>query len=163
MNKTRSIINIIFILISNVYLSAVNVNVNFLSYEVENGLSSNRTSCCTQDSYGYIWIGTRDGLNKFDGYTFEIFRSQENDTTSLLSNWITTISLNSDSILHIGTNKGIQKFDYSNKRLTMIVPSILNESKELNCTTKLLKYLNPAQKFNITYLAARLILSYLTY
>ena len=113
MNKTRSIINIIFILISNVHLSAV--NVNFLSYEVENGLSSNRTSCCTQDSYGYIWIGTRDGLNKFDGYTFEIFRRQENDTTSLLSNWITTISLNSDSILHIGTNKGIQKFDYSNK------------------------------------------------
>ena len=114
-NETRSIINIIFILISNVYLSAVNVNVNFLSYEVENGLSSNRTSCCTQDSYGYIWIGTRDGLNKFDGYTFEIFRRQENDTTSLLSNWITTISLNSDSILHIGTNKGIQKFDYSKK------------------------------------------------
>ena len=83
MNKTRSIINIIFILISNVYLSAVNVNVNFLSYEVENGLSSNRTSCCTQDSYGYIWIGTRDGLNKFDGYTFEIFRRQKNDTTPL--------------------------------------------------------------------------------
>ena len=112
MEKIRLVLSVLF-LISQIHLLAI--NTYFQSFEVEDGLSSNRTICCAQDKYGYIWIGTRDGLNRFDGYKFEIFRKRQNDTTSLFSNWITDISVNSKGTLYIGTNEGIQIFDYKKK------------------------------------------------
>ena len=48
-------------------------------------------TCCVQDRKGYIWIGTRDGLNRFDGYTFKVFRNDPDETETLGSNWITCL------------------------------------------------------------------------
>ena len=64
-------------------------NYLFRHYQVENGLSDNMVTCCVQDKSGYIWIGTRDGLNRFDGYTFKVFRNDPDVPESLGNNWIT--------------------------------------------------------------------------
>jgi signal transduction histidine kinase/ligand-binding sensor domain-containing protein/DNA-binding response OmpR family regulator len=65
-----------------------------------------------QDKYGFIWIGTHDGLCKFDGYEFTVFRNDLTDTTSLTSNWITALYEDSSADLWISTmGGGLNKFD----------------------------------------------------
>jgi ligand-binding sensor domain-containing protein/DNA-binding CsgD family transcriptional regulator len=51
--------------------------LHFDQLTIGDGLSHNTTNCILQDQYGYIWIGTQDGLNKYDGYSFEVYRSNE--------------------------------------------------------------------------------------
>lgn len=80
---------------------------NFKSYQVEDGLSSNTVFSLIQDSKGYIWIGTEDGLNRFDGYEFKIFRNISRDENSILSNHIHALFEDSQKQLWIGTEKGV--------------------------------------------------------
>jgi signal transduction histidine kinase/ligand-binding sensor domain-containing protein/DNA-binding response OmpR family regulator len=70
------------------------------------GLSSNSQKCITQDKEGFIWIGTADGLNRFDGYSFKVYRKNPNDTTSLKSNIINCLFTDSYGNLWIGTYSG---------------------------------------------------------
>ena len=73
---------------------------------VENGLSYNTAICCLQDSYGFIWIGTENGLNRYDGYNNRIYRSDSNHKYSLGNSHIKTLAeLNKE--LWIGTENGI--------------------------------------------------------
>lgn len=72
---------------------------------VENGLSYNTATCCLQDSYGFIWIGTENGLNRYDGCNTRIYRSN-NHKHSLGNSHIKTLAeLNQE--LWIGTENGI--------------------------------------------------------
>jgi ligand-binding sensor domain-containing protein/two-component sensor histidine kinase len=85
----------------------------------EEGLSDNRVTCMLRDENGFMWIGTRDGLNRYDGREFYIFRNIANDTASLCSNNITCLAYDSDSILWIGTaNEGFCSFDFRTQRFT---------------------------------------------
>jgi hypothetical protein len=59
----------------------------FRHYQVEDGLSNNAVVCCLQDRKGFLWFGTKDGLNRFDGYTFKIFRNNPDDSTSIGNNF----------------------------------------------------------------------------
>ena len=72
---------------------------------LEQGLSQSVVFDVTQDSSGFMWIATQDGLNRFDGYNFKVFRFIPNDTTSLSDNWITTL-LVTPHALWIGTHHG---------------------------------------------------------
>ena len=74
---------------------------------MEKGLSQNWIYCMIQDSYGYIWFGTWEGLNKFDGYDFTIFSENE----GLSDHTIYSILEDSEGILWIGTDKGFNRFD----------------------------------------------------
>src|SRR5687767_2265909 len=60
--------------------------VVFRNFSVNDGLSHNFVRGVFQDSRGFIWISTIDGLNKFDGYTFKTYKVKHKDTTSLSSN-----------------------------------------------------------------------------
>ncbi len=60
----------------------------FRHYQVENGLSNNAVICSLQDKKGFLWFGTKDGLNRFDGYTFKIFRNNSTDSQSIGNNFI---------------------------------------------------------------------------
>ena len=90
MKHLKLILSILFIFcLTRTY--ADDSNYLFRHYQVENGLSDNMATCCVQDRKGYIWIGTRDGLNRFDGYTFKVFRNDPDETETLGSNWITCL------------------------------------------------------------------------
>lgn len=74
--------------------------------KVTAALSNPHISCILQDSRGFLWIGTEDGLNRFDGYDVTIYRNQVGDTTSLLKNTILKIFEDSRGVLWVSTDNG---------------------------------------------------------
>lgn len=84
----------------------------FQHYSVENGLSQNTVTSIIQDSKGFIWFGTWDGLNKFDGYEFTIYKSQPGDYSNIATNRIDFIYEDKLGFLWIQTYDGrIHRFD----------------------------------------------------
>ena len=58
----------------------------FRHLKVENGLSNNNVKTILKDCEGFLWIGTANGLNRYDGYSFKVYQPKEKDIHSLLSN-----------------------------------------------------------------------------
>jgi len=77
---------------------------------VENGLSQNAVIAIGQDSREFMWIGTSNGLNRYDGYRFQLYQSKANDSASLSSNSILSILSDSKKNLWIGTGNGLNKY-----------------------------------------------------
>ena len=78
----------------------------FIKYSTQMGLSSSNQRCIAQDKEGFIWIGTEDGLNRFDGHTFKVYRKNPGDSTSLQSNIINCLYVDSKGVLWVGTYAG---------------------------------------------------------
>lgn len=78
-------------------------------YRYSNGqVSDNRFHAICEDMSGFIWIGTENGLNRYDGYNFYKFYHNDNDSLSLLSNYVRSLYTDKDGTLWIGTNRGVQ-------------------------------------------------------
>lgn len=88
-------------------------NISFQHYTTENGLSSNLVRQVVQDKYGFIWIGTTDGLNRFDGKTFTVYRYNRKDSASLNNNIINGLSTDSTGKIWVATNSGLCYYDYA--------------------------------------------------
>lgn len=103
----------------------------FRNYQVENGLSHNSVWSVMQDSEGFMWFGTNDGLNRFDGINFKTYRKSQNDSLSIGHNFIHCIREVSEKRLLIGTRNGLYLYDraYDNFRQIKVKPSA---NKELN-------------------------------
>lgn len=80
------------------------------------GLSQNSVQSIFQDSRGFMWFGTADGLNKFDGYSFSSYKHDLNDSNSISHNSIRCIFEDSKGLLWIGTENGLNYYDISNYR-----------------------------------------------
>jgi ligand-binding sensor domain-containing protein len=79
----------------------------------QNGLSNNKVNCFIQDQRGFMWIGTNDGLNRYDGQYFTIFRKQQDNGSGLSGNIITDLVEDKKEILWIATaDGGLTKYDY---------------------------------------------------
>lgn len=86
--------------------------MSFARYSIEDGLSHSFVNCIIQDRQGFIWIGTEDGLNRFDGYTFEVFRPLPGDRHSLYDQNITHLFSDSHGYVWIGMkNGGISRYN----------------------------------------------------
>jgi len=98
--------------------SAIGSNVGHLRFEhlgVRQGLSENSILAILQDSVGFLWVGTRDGLNKFDGNEFISFQADPLDAGSISDSHITALAETSDSSLWVGTyNGGLNRYDCNN-------------------------------------------------
>ncbi|AYB32060.1 two-component regulator propeller domain-containing protein [Chryseolinea soli] len=106
---------LIFVLYGKVMMAQSTVEkVNFSRIEVGSGLSNSNVTCILQDSKGFLWFGTEDGLNKFDGYTFKIYRNNPDDTASLLTNTINCIFEDSKNKIWVSTRSGGLQY-YDNK------------------------------------------------
>ncbi|MFV0266325.1 MAG: two-component regulator propeller domain-containing protein [Draconibacterium sp.] len=87
-----------------------NLIKNFLT--VDNGLSHNEVTAIVQDNDGFIWIGTRGGLNRYDGYGFKVFNQVPNDPNSLVNPSIESLFVDSRGHIWIGTKSGgVSKYD----------------------------------------------------
>jgi ligand-binding sensor domain-containing protein len=76
------------------------------------GLSHNRVWAITQDKYGLIWVGTQDGLNRFDGYKVDVFRKEPGDKNSLPANYVRCLFTDSHGVVWVGTGNGLAYYDY---------------------------------------------------
>lgn len=84
----------------------------FLNLSVEQGLSSSNVNSIIQDKMGFLWFGTENGLNRFDGYNFKIYRNERGNKNSLSNNFIWSICEDSSGFIWIGTDGGgLNRFD----------------------------------------------------
>lgn len=79
----------------------------FTHYDIENNLPSNTIRSIIQDSNGFMWFGTENGLSRFDGYQFKTFRTKANDSTSIGNNYIYSLLEDDSHNFWIGTDKGL--------------------------------------------------------
>lgn len=86
--------------------------LNYLG--IEHGLSNNAVTSIYQDRYGFMWFGTYDGLNRYDGYSFKVFKNRLSDSTSLINNRILAIYEGYDKNLWIGTAQGVSVYNRLN-------------------------------------------------
>ncbi len=89
-----------------------NRSIRFEHISLEQGLSQSVINVIFQDSMGFLWIGTEDGLNRYDGYGFKVYKPEEENENSLSNRWITSIVEDEDGYIWIGTRQGgLNRFD----------------------------------------------------
>lgn len=93
------------------------------------GLSQSNVTCILQDSRGFIWLGTQDGLNKYDGYQFRVYKNIPADTNSISNNYIKSIAEDKNGNIWIATwGGGLNKYDRSRERFSRYT----NDKKNTN-------------------------------
>lgn len=93
---------------------------SFSTYLIEDGLSQSVVNCVFQDSKKFIWVGTQNGLDRFDGENFKHYRYNPTDSNSISNNWIYAISEDRHGDLWIGTKGGLHKFIRNEERFQRI-------------------------------------------
>lgn len=88
----------------------------FERIKTENGLSQSIVTCMLQDKTGFIWMGTQDGLNRFDGYTFMVYKNQPGNNNTLVNNSISCLLQTADGKLWIGTQRGLCTYHTCQKK-----------------------------------------------
>jgi ligand-binding sensor domain-containing protein len=98
----------VILIVWNVFpLKSLAQDIRFKHLTNNNGLSQNLVLSITQDQEGYMWFGTKDGLNKYDGYRFIVFQNEPNNQNSISSNYISELFTDKNGKLWIGTEDGI--------------------------------------------------------
>lgn len=83
----------------------------FSNLSLNDGLSQITVTSVFQDKNGYMWFGTRNGLNRFDGYRFDVFANEQGSVYSISDNHILCISESSNGDLWVGTNNGLNRLN----------------------------------------------------
>lgn len=115
----RGLGGILFILLMAFSLSsfAQTQLLHFTHLGTENGLSELNPNCILQDSQGFMWIGTGDGLNRYDGYRFKVYKNDLKDPNSLSNNYVQSMAEDKDGNIWIGTEGGgLNKYDKKTDR-----------------------------------------------
>ncbi|MEO5681088.1 MAG: two-component regulator propeller domain-containing protein [Chitinophagaceae bacterium] len=99
----------------------------FRHFQVENGLSNNAVICSVQDKKGFLWFGTKDGLDRFDGYSFKIFRSNPADSGSIGSNFIHSLYEDKNGILWVGTEDGLYQYDAATESFSRLPTTVTGQ------------------------------------
>ena len=86
-------------------------DIQFESLNTEHGLSSNCVNCIVQDNQGFMWFGTSNGLNRWDGYTFKVFTHDPDDSNSISNDYINSLYTDEPGYLWIGTRNGLNRYD----------------------------------------------------
>lgn len=106
--------------------SKVLKNLPFDKFTVEDGLSSNSINCLFQDSKGFLWIGTDDGLNRYDGYEFKQFKHNPKDSTSISDNVIQGIDEDSEGNIWLVTGKkGVSQYNILTEQFSIHTDTFL--------------------------------------
>ena len=107
----------------------MNSSLRFEHMGLESGLSQSVISVIFQDSAGFMWFATQDGLNRFDGYNVKVFRPDPDDPNSLSDRWITALYEDSQGYLWIGTRLGgLNRYDPESGDFTHYKHSLLSSN-----------------------------------
>ena len=103
----------------------------FKHFQVEEGLSNNTVLTSLQDEDGFMWFGTKDGLNRFDGYRFKTYRSNGNPIHSLGSNYIQSLH-EYKGVIWVGTDKGLYQYNKKTDEFTVLNEAINDRINDIN-------------------------------
>lgn len=84
------------------------------------GLTQNNVTAIAQDEHGFLWFGTQDGLHRFDGYEFKIYRHDPRDEATLSSSFVRALLVDPDGRLWVGGEPGLSRYDESKDRFERI-------------------------------------------
>ncbi|MDU7711211.1 MAG: two-component regulator propeller domain-containing protein [Clostridium butyricum] len=93
-------------------------NIVFKNITIEDGLAQATVECMIQDSRGYMWFGTNDGLSRYNGHEFEVYRNEIGVDNSIVNNYIVCMNEDRDGNLWIGTIDGASKINLSTNEIT---------------------------------------------
>lgn len=102
-------------------------HIPFKYLTVEDGLSQNSVVSIAQDSLGFMWFATRNGLSRYDGYSVQIFESNAEDSLTLTSNSVNSLEVESGTTLWIGTSRGLSKWDRRTGQITRMNAAFEND------------------------------------
>lgn len=108
---------------------ANNQQVSIKTISRDQGLSENTVLSITQDSKGFMWIGTLNGLNRYDGTNFVVYQNNPNNPNSISGNIVSAIYEDQNKALWIGTNKGLNLFDPVTNSFTLIKFNLFENNK----------------------------------
>ena len=87
-------------------------NIHFRTFGPAQGMSHSTVLAMAQDTTGFFWVGTQDGLNRFDGSEFRVYKADRDDPWSLPQNYVLALASDSDGSLWVGTrNSGLSRYD----------------------------------------------------
>jgi ligand-binding sensor domain-containing protein/signal transduction histidine kinase len=101
-------------------------NLKFTHLTSNDGLSQGYVTAILQDRRGFMWFATRDGLNRYDGNSFAVYKNNPNDPDSLSSNFLQDLVEDDHGYLWIATNTGLNKFDPGTERFTRYLHDVKN-------------------------------------
>ncbi|MEO0293163.1 MAG: two-component regulator propeller domain-containing protein [candidate division WOR-3 bacterium] len=112
--------NLLFVLIIPYLIYCNDLGIRFAHLTAQDGLSHSWIVTILKDKYGYMWFGTENnGINKYDGYKFTIYKNDPNDKRTISDNGINVIYEDKKGILWVGTKRGLNKY---NRELDRFIP-----------------------------------------
>lgn len=114
----------------------LNLNAQNLSFEkitADQGLSNNMVLCILQDNRGFMWFGTHNGLNRYDGYNIKVYKCIPEDTTTLIDEYVHSLYEDPNGTLWVATINGLNRYDWKTDRFTQFrISNILFEDIKTN-------------------------------
>ena len=110
-NGILAVLVSVFFIITLTNISEAQEHINFKHITIENGLSQSNAQTIYQDSNGYIWIGTNEGLNRYNGFEMKVYKADKDKKNTIINNYILSIQEDNEKNLWVGTNKGISKIN----------------------------------------------------
>lgn len=130
--KLHLILNVFLYFFSTTLIAQI-TDLNFRHLTVKEGLSNSTVYCTYQDRAGYIWIGTQEGLNRYNGYEITTFIHQEEDPYSISGNMVTSIAEDKNGNLWIGVwNGGLNLYERSTGRFYTYLNDSVNTIKSIS-------------------------------
>ncbi len=113
--------------------------VKFQHLGLKQGISHASVFAVLQDRAGFMWFGTQDGLNRFDGYAFKVYQNDPADPNSIGNSWVYTLYELRDGRLLIGTEKGFSVFDPAQEKFTNFLLTSQSDSTKYDLARSFLK------------------------
>ena len=114
--KIKSFFKVLFVILpllsSKIVFAYNSETITFSHISINDGLSQNTVFSITQDKSDNMWFATYDGVNRYDGYEFTVYRHDENDTVSIAGNITRCVVTDSKGRILVGTNKGVSLYNY---------------------------------------------------
>ena len=108
---SRYILFIVLFLFTYVNYSYCTEEIKFKHLSIRDGLSRSWVKCIYQDKHGFLWFGTGDGINRYDGYNFKVYKHNTKNKNSLNNNNINIIYEDKKENLWVGTQEGLNLYN----------------------------------------------------
>ncbi|MBN2742775.1 MAG: hypothetical protein JXR39_02670 [Marinilabiliaceae bacterium] len=118
----KIVVTLMLLTLVGVWTWAQPQEILFRHIKTENGLTNDMIHCVVQDTHGYVWIGTDEGLNRYDGYECDQFEHNRFDEKSLIDNAIVCLYTDSKHRLWVGTLNGLCRFNSEQENFDRFVP-----------------------------------------
>ncbi|MCP5062738.1 MAG: SpoIIE family protein phosphatase [Ignavibacteriae bacterium] len=125
---------------SNIFTFAQTTNpnkVNFSKLSIQDGLSNRQVLSIIQDKYGFMWFGTSDGLNRYDGESIKVYKNDPAIYNSLSNNAVISLFEDSKGILWVATRNGLNRFNREKDSFDNFTISEVNDDMTRNSIVKI--------------------------